>query len=275
MFLIWAVIVILLFYDSGDFKQATVMPRVYHIFMSFMIPPMCAVLVVLVGNVEMKLALRELKEGRYSVQSYLVSASSVSALFVSVLALIPFVAISNFLWQVATHFPLMLLVSIAMMLSFENMALVRATETSSIGGAANFVNDYLMWLLVSGVIVPYQSLLIVPFRFPLASLSPYRWTLALLIYETYIDCPIHTDAVKCQDCETGFTCPNRTNTPCYGIEGDQVLEGLSYFYDIFGPQSQFITGIAALYGVALLFKTVELITWRQKAVETLKLRNLN
>lgn len=229
------------------------------------VPTSLGVVAVYAFNEEFKTVKKEIKNGMYHVNAYLLSSFAIQVPALIVLALfaiaIPGFAMLNFYGP--NFVPI---IGLYACVFFTYEAIARALSVAfdnPLMGMLNFLQIWFTSFLFAGVMIP-EDMVIWPLRI-FCYILPLKWGIASIAYldaneEKYRSahpCPYPTDpACLTHDGDSiGWKCDSDIElSQCYGYTGTQVLDTLGGNYEAVSSENNVLRNFGIIIAIAFVFQ---------------------
>jgi ABC-type multidrug transport system ATPase subunit len=254
---------------TRDYTQEVALQKFFMMAFCVGVPALYTIIAVYGLNVEVAAVRKEIKDGMYSPNAYVLAnfLLQVPAVFLlAAAALLPPWVVCDIAWS---SFAPSLLAFGTLLMALECCAQALSLIHNPLLGMMLFITHWFMAFLFSGVFVRISSV-IWPLRL-LCFATPMRWGLPTLIYQLYTDSKDFAGAEPCTPtpqlgafCPGGFFCPGESVLTCYGKTGEQVLNTVGINFDVISAEFTLWRDLRNMALIALVWKLLFVAVLKHK-----------
>jgi len=250
---------------TRELTQDQALPKFFLMAFCVGVPALFTMIAVYGLNVEFTAVQKEIKDGMYSPNAYVLAnlAIQLPMIFVlAVAALLPPWAIDALPW---VTFPSAVLVFGVILFALECVAQAMSLVGNPLLGMMLFITHWFVTFLFSGLFVKISSV-IWPLRI-LCYITPMRWGMPSMIYQAFSPYDgergdVFEGAGKCTPspffgplfCYGGFFCEGISPLECYGRTGKDILGTVGINFDVISDEFTMWTDIAYMVAIAVCWK---------------------
>jgi ABC-type multidrug transport system ATPase subunit len=270
MFLLACTFFAIIYIRARNRSQDQILNRLWLSLWMAGVPTSLGVIGVYSFNAEFKALLKEVKNGMFGMDKFLLATMIIQIPVVFMLSIcatgIPAFAIADFY---APNWFFITAMYTCMLFCYESIARLLSVQFKNpLLGMLCYLNLWFSSFLFAGVMIPVDDVLW-PFRV-MCYILPLKWAFSSIAYYDAIDSE-YSGATLCTDTsqancffhgnrQPGWTCSSSASQPidasaqCYGHTGWQVLDSLGTNYDVIRSDADIPLNFGIIIGIAVCFQ---------------------
>jgi len=250
-----------IYIDTRKLEQTQILNKSFFYFWMVAIPSSYSILAVYALGIDLRMVLREVRNGMYSPMAYVVATSLLQLPMVVLVCLSGLLPSYAIIGPWASFTPVLLACSVNLW-AFECIAQFFSLVASPTLGMLQCLAIWICSLLFCGLTIQGEDI-VWPIR-GFYYVLPLKWALSTAVYQVASACPDYEGTVECDGAHDplcpsrGFLCEGTEEDPlgivCFGRNSSQIMTSLHHTFPAFSVHDNLQRDVFALLLIGGTFK---------------------